>query len=232
MVLSPPSSWNVQRFHCVRMVKFRHRWRSRSSGRCGVPWRARYCGALRGPAAVDGHVQPLADEVAALRAQHEVQVQARVLVQQPWQPGRDEVLGRGQRGVDAHGARDLGVGHAHAGLGLLHRLHHLLARRAEALALLREADGARHALEQPHAQARLHARDELADRRGRLVQPAARAGKAAFLHHAQEHLQFAELVHEIPVKSVHMRFAAACVVCPAATLQNAPQTQNGDNANE
>jgi hypothetical protein len=168
---------------------------------------------------VDGHVQPLADEVAALRAQHEVQVQAWVLVQQPGEPGRDEVLGRGQRGVDAHGARDLGVGHAHARLGLLHCLHHLLARCAEALALLREADGARHALEQPHAQARY----ELADRRGRLVRPAARAGKAAFLHHAQEHLQFAELVHEIPVKSVHMRFAAACVVCPAVTLQNAPQ---------
>jgi len=106
-------------------------------------------------------------EVAALRAKDEVQVQARVPVQQQVQARRHQVLGRGQRRMDAYRARDFGIGHAHTGLGLLHGLHHALAGDAKVLAFLGQAYGSGNPLEQPHAKACLHARDELAHRRRR-----------------------------------------------------------------
>ncbi|MOA31732.1 hypothetical protein D3C78_1529060 [compost metagenome] len=112
------------------------------------------------------------------------------------QPGHHEVLGKGALGV--HAQQPLGRGVQEGAVGLFQVGQQAHAALVIGLAVVRQPHLARGALQQPGAQARFHALDQVGDRGAGNLQVFRRLGKAAPFGDADKHLHFLETIHADP----------------------------------
>ena len=144
------------------------------------------------------HIEPAMREIVLPEPgvlQQQRQLETRLLLGE-----RDDGVGDMQgteriRRQDAQGSRRLRPHLADLILLLLEVAEHLLAELEIATALLGQVEGARRAVEQAHAEARLQIADVARDQRARHAELLRRQREAAGAHHAHEALHGAEAIH-------------------------------------